>query len=161
MEKKSNYITPRGIARLLAEQEQILKIERPEILKVIEWAAALGDRSENADYQYAKRKLRELEKRLRFLRKQIDDAVVVDPTKSKLQTVQFGASVTVEDEEGRSKHYAIVGTDETNADKNYISWKSPMAKAMLGKKVGDYISVHAPSGELELEIVALQYVDLP
>lgn len=160
MQKKSNYITPHGIARLLAEQEQILKIERPEILKVIEWAASLGDRSENADYQYAKRKLRELERRLRFLRHQIDEAVVVDPTKNKLDTVQFGASVSVEDEDGRVKNYAIVGTDETNAEKNYISWKSPIAKALLGKKVGDFVSVSTPNGEVELEIIALQYIEL-
>ncbi len=160
MQKKSNYITPHGIARLLAEQEQILKVERPEILKVIEWAASLGDRSENADYQYAKRRLRELERRLRFLRTQIDDAVVVDPMKSTLQTVQFGASVTVSDDDGRSKCYAIVGTDETSAEKNYISWKSPMARALLGKRVGDYITVQAPSGDVELEIIALEYVEL-
>lgn len=160
MQKKSNYITPKGIARLLAEQEQILKTERPEILKVIEWAASLGDRSENADYQYAKRRLRELERRLRFLRTQIDDAVVVDQSKTKLDTVQFGATVSVQDEEGRVKRYSIVGTDETNAEKNYISWKSPMARALLGKRVGDYVTVQTPSGELEIEVIVLEYVEL-
>ncbi len=160
MEKKKNYITPQGLETLVNEQDQLLKVERPEILKVIAWAASLGDRSENADYQYAKRRLREIERRLRFLSKQIDNAVLVDPLKIKTDKVQFSATVTVENEDGEVKTYSIVGTDETDSKKNWISWKSPIARSLLGKSVGDYVTVYTPSGEVELEILEVKYLEL-
>lgn len=160
MEKKKNYITPGGLKVLVDEQDQLLKVERPEILKVIAWAASLGDRSENADYQYAKRKLREIERRLRFLAKQIDNAVPVDPLQIKTDKVQFSATVTVENDESETKIYSIVGTDETDSTKNWISWKSPIARALLGKSEGDYVTVYTPNGEVELEILKVEYLEL-
>ncbi|MCK5884838.1 MAG: transcription elongation factor GreB [Bacteriovoracaceae bacterium] len=160
MEKKKNYITPAGMKSLVDEQDNLLKIERPQILKVVTWAASLGDRSENADYQYAKRRLREIERRLRFLSKQIDSGVVIDPLDIKTIKIQFSSTVTVENDEGEIKVYSIVGTDETNSIKNWISWKSPISRSLLGKIKGDYVTVYTPSGEVEFRILKVEYLEL-
>lgn len=158
MEK--NYITPFGLSELLREQEFLLKMERPKVVKVVTWAASLGDRSENADYIYGKKRLREIDKRLRFLGKRIDCAHVVDPQKNNSSIVQFGASVKVIDEYGIEKDYIIVGVDEINADKGLISWKSPIGKSLLGKAVGDSCMIRLPKGEIELEVLDIEYKDI-
>ena len=158
MEK--NYITPFGLSELLREQEFLLKMERPKVVKTVTWAASLGDRSENADYIYGKKRLREIDRRLRFLVKRIDHAQVVDPKKNKSNVVQFGATVRVIDEEGIQKDYIIIGVDEINVDKGLISWKSPIGKSLLGKSVGDFCQVGLPKGKIELEVLEIEYKDI-
>jgi transcription elongation factor GreB len=155
---KNNYITRVGHEKLVSELNELLKNERPEITKLIQWAASNGDRSENADYLYGKRRLREIDKRIRFLMQRLDLAIVVDPASAPQKNiVQFGATVNVCDENGISKTWTIVGTDEVDTSKYCISWKSPMGQALLGKGIGDEILVKAPSGELIYEIVSIQY----
>lgn len=156
-DKEKKYITPLGLKRLFDEQEYLLKVDRPEVTKVVTWAASLGDRSENADYQYGKKRLREIDRRLRFLAKRIDAAVEVDPEKIETTRVQFGASVVIEDEEGTSKSFSIVGVDETDTKNNYISWRSPIGSALIGKEIGDEISVRTPLGEVEYTITNIIY----
>ena len=155
--KEKNYITPQGHAKLLEEHERLTKVERPEVVKVVQWAASLGDRSENADYLYGKRKLRQIDSRLRFLNKRIDAAVIVDPLKIKTEKVQFGARVKVSDGDGNKKTYTIVGVDEVAINSFYISWKSPIGSALMGKERGDSVIVKAPKGEVELEILEISY----
>lgn len=158
--ERNNYITPKGYKKLVDEQEYLLKVERPEATKVVTWAASLGDRSENADYIYGKKKLREIDRRLRFLAKRINAANVVDPSQIKSSKVQFSATVIVLDEDGRRKKYAIVGEDETNTKEGLISWKSPIAKGLLGKSIGESVEVETPSGEIELEIIEIEYKEI-
>jgi transcription elongation factor GreB len=155
--KKDNYITPTGYQRLQAELQQLLRKERPEITQLIQWAASNGDRSENADYLYGRRRLREIDRRLRFLNQRLQAAVVVDPTSIQSDKVQFGATVEVSDEEGISKSYTIVGVDEVDTAQGRISWQSPIGKALLGKKVGDEAIIHVPAGEKCWEVVSIQF----
>jgi transcription elongation factor GreB len=155
-----NYITPRGLKRLFVEQEYLLKVLRPETTKVVTWAASLGDRSENADYQYSKKKLREIDRRLRFLAKRIDCAVSVNPLDIKSEKVQFGATVTLENEEGTLKSFSIVGIDETDTQKKYISWLSPIGSALIGKEKGDDVLVRTPTGEVEYNISHIEYLEI-
>lgn len=157
MSDEKNYITPLGFKRLQDEWEYFTKIERPEVTRVVAWAAGNGDRSENADYQYGKKRLREIDKRLRFLTKRIDDAEIVDPLKIKSDKIQFGASVVLEDEAGTEKRYTIVGVDEVDTGRFFISWKSPIGRALLGKKIGDIVIVITPMGESEYEVKGLEY----
>lgn len=157
MEKEKNYITPTGHKKLVEEFEQLSRIERPELTKVIQWAAGNGDRSENADYIYGKRRLREIDRRLRFLGKRLDLAVIVDPAKQHFEVVKFGATVTLSDDEGLEKTYYIVGVDEIDLALNKISWKSPIGFALLNKEVGDTILVHTPQGKKEFEIISVEY----
>lgn len=154
---KNNYITPKGNQKLVDELEQLLRIERPEVTKLVQWAASNGDRSENADYLYGKRKLREIDRRVRFLSQRLDAAIIVDPTSIKSTKVQFGATLLVNDEDGNSKTYSIVGVDEVDTDKGRISWQSPIGKTLLGKEVGDEVLVKIPAGEVTLEIVKIIY----
>lgn len=161
MSDKKNYITPLGFKRLQDEWEYFTKVERPEVTRIVAWAAGNGDRSENADYQYGKKRLREIDKRLAFLTKRIDDAEIVDPLKIKSDKVQFGATVTIVDEDGKKKTYTIVGIDEVDTTRSWISWISPIGRALLGKKVGDYINVNTPMGEVEYEIESLEYKAIP
>lgn len=161
MSSQKNYITPLGLQKLLDEQEHLLKIERPEVTKVVTWAASLGDRSENADYQYGKKRLREIDKRLRFLAKRIDAAEAVDPEKIDTDKVQFGATVLLEDEEGTKKSFSIVGIDETDTKKSYISWRSPIGSALIGKEEGDEVIVRTPVGEVEYSILKIEYKKIP
>lgn len=156
-----NYITPLGLKRLFDEQNYLLKQDRPAVTKVVTWAASLGDRSENADYQYGKKRLREIDRRLRFLAKRIDAAEEVDPEKISTDKVQFGATVTIEDEEESKKNFSIVGVDETDTGKTYISWRSPIGSALIGKEVGDEVIVRTPLGEVEYSIVKIKYVRIP
>lgn len=152
-----NYITPAGFGRMKEELHRLLNVDRPELVKVIAWAASNGDRSENGDYIYGKRKLREIDRRIRFLTKRLDAAEVVDPAAQSADRVLFGATVTVVDEDGKSKRYTIVGVDEIDAGRGRVSWLSPMARALLNAKVGDAVTLATPRGEQELEIAKIEY----
>lgn len=158
--KEKNYITPKGMMVLQAELHQLVRIERPEVTKVVAWAASNGDRSENADYIYGKKRLREIDKRVRFLTLRIELAIVVDPTTIKTDKVQFGASVQIEDDEGNSKMISIVGVDEIDTAKGLISWRSPIGSSLIGKEVGDTIEVLTPKGKIAYEIVEIIYREI-
>lgn len=157
MDNNKNYITPQGLAKLKAEYHELMHVERPKLVEVVAWAASNGDRSENADYQYGKRRLREIDKRVHFLTKRIEDAEVVDPKSMKGTTVLFSATVTLTDEEGEEVVYQIVGEDEFDPKNGKISWKSPVAKALLGKKVGDEVRIVKPAGEEYVTIESVEY----
>jgi len=159
MADEKNYITPQGHAKLEAEFKELLKVERPALVKVVSWAAGNGDRSENGDYIYGKRRLRQIDGRLRFLMQRMDLAVIVDPaTQQGLEKVFFGAWVTLFSLKDDIEHrYRIVGKDELEPSLGYISWVSPLAKALLGKQIGDIIKVTAPVGEEQYEIIDVQY----
>lgn len=157
MAEKVNYITPEGFRKLQEEFQKLFHDERPKLVETVAWAAGNGDRSENGDYIYGKKRLREIDKRLLFLRDRIEAAKVVDPKEVKSDKVVFGATVKIEDEEGQIKTYQIVGEDELEPGKNKVSWKSPMAKALLGKKVGDEVEIQRPSGALVAEILDIKF----
>jgi transcription elongation factor GreB len=153
-----NYITPAGFQRLKDEALHLLNSERPELVKVIQWAAANGDRSENADYIYGKRRLREIDRRIRFLTKRMEAAEVIDPTvREHTDQVFFGATVTLADENGQETTYAVVGIDEADATRGRISWISPLARALLKRQEGERIVFKAPGGDQVLEIVSVEY----
>lgn len=152
-----NYITPAGAEKLRDELKHLRYTERPEVVRVVAWAASNGDRSENADYIYGKRRLREIDRRLRFLQKRLDAAEVVDPSGQRGDKVLFGATVTVKYENGESKTYQVVGVDETNPSEGKISWISPLGKALLQNNLGDTVYVQTPKGEEELEILKIEY----
>lgn len=156
---QKNYITPEGHATLEAEFQHLLKVERPEVVRVVAWAAGNGDRSENGDYIYGKKRLRQIDSRLRFLMQRMDLAVIVDPqTQQGLEKIFFGAWVTLYAPERGTEHvYRIVGQDEIEPSKGYISWISPLAKAMLGKQPGDVVRVQTPGGEEAYEIIEVSY----
>lgn len=147
MESNKNYITPEGLEKLKSEYSDLFHVERPKIVETVAWAASNGDRSENADYIYGKRRLREIDKRLQFLTKRLEAAEVVDPKQLSGNKVLFGATVTIVNEDEEEVTYQIVGEDEWNIDQKKISWKSPLAKALLGKKEGDEVIVRKPAGE--------------
>lgn len=158
MAELKNYITPQGRCMLQQELDHLWQVERPQVVQTVSWAASNGDRSENGDYIYGKKRLREIDRRVRFLRKRLDSAVVVDPAaKTGCEQVFFGAQVSVIDEEDQEHHYQIVGIDEANAAAGRISWISPLAKALLGKHNGDVVEVKTPEGSRELEILAVVY----
>lgn len=157
MVQKNNYISPEGHQKLVSELEQLLKIERPEVTRLVQWAASNGDRSENADYLYGKRRLREIDRRIRFLNQRLDAAIIVDPAKIKSDKVQFGATVEIVDEDGVKKKFTILGVDEVDTAKGRISWQSPIGKTLIGKEVGDEVLVRVPSGELTYEITSISY----
>lgn len=156
--ENKNYITPKGLARLCDERDFLLKIERPRVTKIVSWAASLGDRSENADYQYGKRRLREIDRRLRFLGTRIESAVVVDPLQIKSEKVQFGARVEILGGEDEKRVFTIVGVDEIDTKRGLISWKSPIASALLGREVGDEVKVRTPAGDEFFEIENIEYL---
>jgi len=154
---KTSILTRKGYEKLQEELKFLWHTERPEITKKVTWAASLGDRSENADYQYNKKRLREIDRRVRYLRKTIENAKIVDYSTQQEGSVFFGAWVTVEDEAQVQKHFQIVGYDEIFGRKDAISIDSPMARALLKKKVGDYALVKSPLGEKEWEILNIHY----
>lgn len=156
-----NYITPQGLEKLRNELKKLLDVDRPEVVRIVSWAASNGDRSENGDYIYGKRRLREIDRRLRFLTKRIEIAEVVDPEQKKGPTISFGATVLISDESGKKRKYSIVGVDETDVVNGRISWVSPMAKALLQAKEGDAVTVRTPKGEEEMEILEVRYEKLP
>lgn len=159
MADQKNYITPEGYARLKDEFEQLYKIERPKVVSDVAWAAGNGDRSENGDYIYGKKRLRQIDSRLRFLMKRMDIAVAVDPAQQQdLEKIYFGAWVELYSIDKDSEHhYRIVGQDELEPGKGYISWISPLARALLGKQPGDVIRVETPAGEESFEVVDVSY----
>lgn len=163
--KPKNYITPAGLQRLKDEHRFLLNRERPAVTQVVAWAAGNGDRSENADYLYAKRRLRQIDSRIRFLTKRIDAAEVVDPAAprpaSAAARVFFGATVTYEDAAGHQHVVRIVGLDEVDLDRRYISWMSPLARALMKATTGDRVVVHAPTKTERVEIVDVEYAPIP
>ena len=160
-----NYITPGGLQRLKDEHRFLLTRERPAVTQVVAWAASNGDRSENADYQYGKRRLREIDRRIRFLVKRIDAAEVVNPEAPRGATaamrVFFGATVRYVNASGTERTVSIVGRDEIDLDRNYISWQSPLARALMKGGVGDRVLLHAPGGTEPLEILEVRYQPIP
>ena len=156
-----NYITPAGYARLRDELKQLLDVERPEVVRVVSWAASNGDRSENGDYIYGKKRLREIDRRIRFLIKRLDIAEVVNAVGQEQDRVFFGATVTVANRGGKERDVSIVGLDEVDPARGRVSWISPIAKALLKAREGDSVTVRTPSGVEELEVVAIRYVELP
>ncbi len=153
-----NYITPQGLEKLKDELRALIQNERPALVKTVAWAASNGDRSENADYIYGKRRLREIDKRVGILTKKIENAQVVDPSKMTSEKIVFGATVTLTDEDGVEKTFQIVGEDEINTEEGRISWKSPIAVALLGKKAGDEIVIKRPAGEWYVEITKVSFI---
>ncbi|MDJ0389429.1 transcription elongation factor GreB [Roseomonas sp. E05] len=152
------YMTPAGHAALQAELRQLWNEERPKVVEIVSWAASLGDRSENADYQYGKRRLREIDRRVRFLRKRLERVQVVDPAaQARRDQVFFGATVTYAREDDSEVTVTIVGVDEAEAEQGRISWVSPVARALLKARVGDLVRIRTPNGPEEVEVVAIRY----
>jgi transcription elongation factor GreB len=152
-----NYITPEGAKRLQEELVRLRTRERPKVVQDVADAAAQGDRSENAEYIYGKRKLREIDRRMHFLKKRLDMVQVVHPRQDGEVRAFFGAHVEVEDEDGKRSTYRIVGEDEIDTERGYISWRSPLGRALLKKEEGDTIVLRRPSGAMELTIVSVGY----
>ncbi len=156
-----NYITPNGYRKLKEELEHLWKVERPELVKTITWAASNGDRSENGDYIYGKKRLREIDRRVRFLRKRMEQAEVVDPAqRGECDQVFFGATVTVCDSEGCENTYSIVGVDEADVGSGLISWVSPLARTLLKMREGEVATLRTPVGVQELEIMIVSYREI-
>jgi transcription elongation factor GreB len=156
-----NYITPAGYQRLMDEFNHLWKTERPELVKTITWAASNGDRSENGDYIYGKKRLREIDRRIRFLSKHLDSAEVVDPAqREECDQVFFGATVTVSNQHGEEHTYSIVGVDEAEAGRGLISWVSPLALALLKAREGDVVTLRTPGGVEELDVLEVRYVPI-
>ena len=153
-----NYMTPQCYRRMLDEREHLVRVERPEVANIVAWAASNGDRSENGDYLYGKRRLREIDRRIRFLSKRIDSAEVVDPsTRPATDQIFFGATVTYEDEQGQEHTIRIVGIDEADASVGDVSWVSPIARAFLKAHEGDTVKLPTPSGVQHIEILEVKY----
>jgi transcription elongation factor GreB len=158
MTDRPNYITPDGYRRLREEYEALFALERPKLVETISWAAGNGDRSENGDYIYGRKRLREIDRRLGWLSRRMKDAKVIDPAaQPERSRIWFGATVTLVDEEDRRRMLTLVGEDETDAANGRIAWSSPIGRAIRGASVGDLRRVTLPAGERELEIVAISY----
>lgn len=152
------FITPQGFARIRSEYDELFGIERPKTVETVSWAASLGDRSENADYLYGKRRLREIDRRLAHLARLMKDAKVVDPASQQARDqVRFGATVELADEDDNRRTLTIVGDDEADASVGRIGWSAPIARALIGAKVGDERLVRLPAGEKSYEVIAISY----
>ena len=157
-----NYVTPHGWKRMRDELSWLVKTERPNVTSVVSWAAKLGDRSENADYQYGKRRLREIDRRIHRLTKRLEAAEVVDPsTREETDQVFFGATVVYSNAAGEENTIRIVGIDETDPAQHYVSWISPIARAFIKAREGDTVNLRTPGGEEELEILEVRYEEIP
>jgi len=157
-----NYLTPHGWRRMRDELEWLVKTERPAVTNVVSWAAKLGDRSENADYQYGKKRLREIDRRIRYLTKRLEAAEVVDPaTREDTDQVFFGATVTYANAAGEENTVRIVGLDETDPANHYVSWISPIARALIKAREGDSVHLRTPGGDEQLEILEVRYEEIP
>jgi transcription elongation factor GreB len=156
-DQAKNYITPAGFRRLQEELARLWKVERPAMVTTVAWAAGNGDRSENGDYIYGKRRLREIDRRIRYLSKVLDGATVVDNAGRAPERVHFGATVTILYETGAEREFTIVGVDELDSGDARVSWRSPLARALLTAKVGDTVTLRAPRGPERLEIIAVRY----
>jgi transcription elongation factor GreB len=154
----TNYITAQGAKRLQDELAQLRSKERPKVVQEVADAAAQGDRSENAEYIYGKKRLREIDRRMHFLTKRLESATIVLPRTDGEERIFFGATVEVEDEDGNVASYRIVGEDEIDLKRGDVSWKSPLARVLLKRKAGDSVSFRKPSGEIELTILSVRYV---
>jgi transcription elongation factor GreB len=152
-----NYVTPSGYARLKAELRQLVEVERPEVVRTVSWAASNGDRSENGDYIYGKRRLREIDRRVRFLIKRLEAAEVVDAAGRDSDQVYFGATVTVQSKNGERRTLTIVGIDEVDPVRGRVSWISPIAKALLKAREGETVALRSPAGVEALEILEVRY----
>jgi transcription elongation factor GreB len=153
-----NYMTPHSFATIKQEYDHLFSVERPKIVDVVSWAASNGDRSENADYQYGKRRLREIDRRMRYLGKRMASAVIVNPAEQPdTSRVYFGATVTYVDAQDRERTVTIVGEDEANLEQGKVSWISPIARALLKTQVGDSATVQTPAGAQEIDILAISY----
>jgi transcription elongation factor GreB len=153
----SKYITPAGARRLQEELDHLWRVERPQVTQAVAEAAAQGDRSENAEYTYGKRRLREIDRRVRFLRKRLDGMVVVGTPPADRARVFFGAWVELEDEEGRQRRHRIVGPDEFDMAPGYVSMDAPLGRALLGRRLDDEVRIELPAGEQRLVITAIDY----
>ena len=159
-ESPPRFITPDGFARIRAEYEQLFGIERPKVVEIVSWAASLGDRSENADYLYGKKRLREIDRRLQHLARIMKQAKVVDPAKQRLDArdqVRFGATVELADEDDNRRTLTIVGDDESDATAGKVGWSAPLARALIGAKIGEERVVRLPSGEKSYEVMGIRY----
>jgi transcription elongation factor GreB len=157
-----NYLTPHGWRRMRDELTWLVKTERPQVTSVVSWAAKLGDRSENADYQYGKKRLREIDRRIRYLTKRLEAAEVVDPAvREETDQVFFGATVTYASSSGEEQTVRIVGIDETDPARRYVSWISPVARALIKCREGDVVHLRTPGGDEELEILEVRYEEIP
>jgi transcription elongation factor GreB len=155
-----NYITPRGFESLREELKQLRRVERPKIVEIVSWAAGNGDRSENGDYIYGKKRLREIDWRMRYITKRLEIAEVVDPVRqTNRDQVFFGATVTYADEEDKEHTVRIVGVDEAELERGEVSWISPIARALLRAREGDMVELRTPGGARSIEVVEIQYVD--
>ena len=152
-----NLITPVGLERIRRELDWLQKSERPMVTREVAYAASLGDRSENAEYHYGKKRLRSIDSRMRFLMKALDQVRIVDPSTIQGAQVRFGATVVVEDEEGRQQTWRLYGESEVDIDRGVLSWRSPLARALVGKSEGDSVRFKAPQGMRELEICEVRY----
>jgi transcription elongation factor GreB len=155
-----NYITPAGFARLKAELKHLVETERPEVVRTVSWAASNGDRSENGDYIYGKKRLREIDRRVRFLIKRLENASVVDNSGRAAEQVFFGATARVRSSSAGERSVTIVGADEADAARGRVSWISPVAKALLRARVGDVVTLHTPAGAEQLEILDVSYLSI-
>jgi transcription elongation factor GreB len=152
------YITPEGLARIRAEYDELFGVERPKIVDTVSWAASLGDRSENADYIYGKRRLREIDRRLGYLARIMNQAKVVDPAAQPTRDqVRFGATVELADENDSRRTVTIVGDDEADATAGRIGWSAPLARALIGSRIGDERVVRLPAGEKSYEVISIRY----
>ena len=157
-----NYMTPHGWRRMRDELTWLVKTERPNVTSVVSWAAKLGDRSENADYQYGKKRLREIDRRIRYLTKRLEAGEIVDPgTREDTDQVFFGATVTYVTSEGGEQTVRIVGIDEMDPSRGYVSWISPVARALIKAREGDMVNLKTPAGDQALEIIEVRYEDIP
>jgi transcription elongation factor GreB len=157
-DRPSRYITPQGFARIRADYEELFSTERPKLVDTIAWAAANGDRSENGDYIYGRKRLREIDRRLSYLSKVMKSAKVVDPARQEQRdTVRFGATIELADEGDARRIITLVGEDEADASAGQVSWAAPIARALIGAKVGDERIVHLPAGEKSYEILRISY----
>ena len=152
-----NYITPNGAERLRRELDWLQRVERPRITAEVAWAASLGDRSENAEYIYGKKKLRQIDGRMHFLMQRLSNLLIVDPATQKADRVVFGATVVIAHQDGTEKTWRIWGEDEVDVERGILSWKSPLGKALLGKSEGDAVRFEAPGGAREVEVVLVRY----
>ena len=159
-DRPPRFITPEGIARIRAEYDQLFGVERPKLVDTISWAAGNGDRSENGDYIYGRKRLREVDRRISYLSKVMKQAKVIDPARQEQRdTVRFGATVELADEDDNRRTLTLVGEDEADASLGRISWSAPIARALVGAKVGDERIVRLPAGEKSYEVMAIRYPD--
>jgi transcription elongation factor GreB len=159
-DQSPRFITPEGFARIRAEYDELFGVERPKVVEIVSWAASLGDRSENADYQYGKKRLREIDGRLSHLARIMKAAKIVDPSKqASPDQVRFGASVEIADENDNRRIVTLIGDDESDAANGRIGWSAPLARALVGARVGEKRAVKLPAGEKSYEVIAIRYPD--